>query len=60
MVMLQRARHFKYVIQLQDEYAQLINPRAVRSSVAVIEEQVCQPAAISFGQSWWRLQSVEP
>jgi hypothetical protein len=37
MAKLQRATNFKYVIQLQDEYARLINPRAVRSSVAVIE-----------------------
>ena len=40
---LQRATHFKYVIQLQDEYARLINPRAVRSSVAVIESESASP-----------------
>jgi hypothetical protein len=40
---LQKAPHFKYVIQLQDEYAQLINPRAVRSSVAVIESKSASP-----------------
>ena len=43
MVKLQRAKHFRFAIQLQDEYARLINPRAERSSFAVIESKSASP-----------------
>ena len=40
---LHRATHFKFLLQLLDEYARQINPRAVRSSVSVIVSDSASP-----------------